>query len=87
MNSKGYLSIVAHYERCLEKHGDTYLGVDWPNREDADTRYEVMLEVINPSFLWEGRAARLRLWSFASLRIHPAPPTPQYRAQSLRNRV
>lgn len=45
-NSKGYLSIVAHYEDCLAKHGDTYLGVDWPNREDALKRYCVMLDVI-----------------------------------------
>ena len=46
MNSKRYLSIVAHYESCLDKHGDTHQGVDWPNKEDADTRYKVMLEVI-----------------------------------------
>jgi SAM-dependent methyltransferase len=38
--------IVAHYEACLQKHGDSHLGVDWPNRQDAQTRYRVMLEVI-----------------------------------------
>ena len=43
---KKYLSIVSHYEACLEKYGDTHLGVDWPKQEDADTRYGVMLEVI-----------------------------------------
>jgi SAM-dependent methyltransferase len=40
------MSIVEHYESCLEKHGDTHLGVDWPNPEDADTRHAVMLGVI-----------------------------------------
>jgi SAM-dependent methyltransferase len=47
MNSKSYLSIVRHYESCLKAHGDTYRGVDWPNEADAQTRYRVMLEVIN----------------------------------------
>ena len=28
---------MAHYESCLERHGDTHLGVDWPTREDAET--------------------------------------------------
>lgn len=46
MNNKKHMSIVVHYESCLEKHGDTHMGVDWPNKEDADTRYRVMLEVI-----------------------------------------
>jgi len=43
------MDIVSHYEFCLGKHGDTYKGVDWPNKEDADTRYRVMLEVIKPN--------------------------------------
>jgi SAM-dependent methyltransferase len=46
MNSKSYLSIVRHYESCLEAHGDTHRGVDWPSKADAQTRYRVMLEVI-----------------------------------------
>ena len=46
MINKDYLSIVTHYENCLQKHGDTHLGVDWPNPEDANTRYQIMLEVI-----------------------------------------
>jgi hypothetical protein len=43
-----YLSIVSHYEKCLERHGDTHLGVDWPNKLDAETRYQVMRELIKP---------------------------------------
>jgi SAM-dependent methyltransferase len=46
MNRKPYLSLVRHYESCLEQHGDTHRGVDWPNEADAQTRYRVMLEVI-----------------------------------------
>jgi SAM-dependent methyltransferase len=49
MNDKNYRSIVSHYEACLKKHGDTHLGVDWPNKEDAQTRYRVMLEIVRPS--------------------------------------
>ena len=48
MNSR-YKEIVDHYERCLEQHGDTHLGVDWPKKEDVDTRYGIMLDVIRPS--------------------------------------
>ncbi len=47
--AKPYLSIVAHYEACLDKHGDTPMGVDWPNAEDAAVRHAVMLGVIKGS--------------------------------------
>jgi len=43
---KKYLNIVRHYESCLEKYGDTHLGVDWNRAEDVETRYRVMLEII-----------------------------------------
>jgi cyclopropane fatty-acyl-phospholipid synthase-like methyltransferase len=49
VSEHNYLSIVAHYEDCLARHGDTHLGVDWPNREDALKRYRVMLEVVRPT--------------------------------------
>ena len=48
MEQKKYLSIVSHYESCLEEYGDTHLGVDWPKKADVDKRYRVMLEVIRP---------------------------------------
>jgi len=41
-----YHSIIRHYESCFDTHGDTYLGVDWPNERDVLTRYQVMLDVI-----------------------------------------
>ena len=43
---KKYDNIIAHYEDCLEKHGDSHLGVDWPKIEDVATRYQVMLDII-----------------------------------------
>jgi SAM-dependent methyltransferase len=46
MNRSGYQTIIDHYEACLARHGDSHLGVDWPNRRDAETRYRVMLGVI-----------------------------------------
>lgn len=46
MAEKKYLEIVEHYESCLQRHGDTHLGVDWPRAEDVATRYRVMLEVV-----------------------------------------
>jgi len=48
MVEKKYLSIVSHYEACLEQYGDSHLGVDWPKAEDVEKRYRVMLDVIRP---------------------------------------
>ncbi len=60
MAEKKYLNIVSHYESCLEQHGDTHLGVDWPKQEDVEKRYRVMLEVIKP----ESRDQSVRLLDF-----------------------
>jgi SAM-dependent methyltransferase len=46
MDGPGYQSLIEHYEGCLERHGDSHLGVDWPNQQDAETRYRVMLDVM-----------------------------------------
>jgi SAM-dependent methyltransferase len=43
---KNYLKIADHYNRCFEEHGDNHLGVDWPNEQDAKTRYQIMAEVM-----------------------------------------
>ncbi len=56
MESKPYKCIISHYEACLARHGDSHLGVDWPSREDAETRYRVMLELIPPT---NGRSVTL----------------------------
>jgi SAM-dependent methyltransferase len=46
MDGAAYQSLIEHYEGCLERHGDSHLGVDWPNPRDAETRYRVMLDVM-----------------------------------------
>lgn len=43
-----YRKIIEHYESCLDKHGDTYLGVDWPNKKDTEIRYKEMLKLAEP---------------------------------------
>lgn len=60
MEDKKYLNIVSHYESCLEQHGDTHLGVDWPKHEDVEKRHSVMLDVIKP----ESRGQRVSLLDF-----------------------
>jgi cyclopropane fatty-acyl-phospholipid synthase-like methyltransferase len=47
--NKKYLEIKLHYENCLERFGDSHLGVDWPKLEDVDKRHQVMLEIIKYS--------------------------------------
>lgn len=39
-------SIIDHYEACLERHGDTAQGMDWPNEADLRRRYSTMAELI-----------------------------------------
>jgi SAM-dependent methyltransferase len=46
--SPPYQRIVDHCEACLARHGDSHLGVDWPNAEDARVRYGVMLDLVTP---------------------------------------
>jgi SAM-dependent methyltransferase len=43
---KRHLSLSRQIEAKFEEHGDTPRGLDWPNAEDLETRYRVMLEVI-----------------------------------------
>lgn len=58
---KNYQTIVSHYEECLEQHGDNHRGVDWPKKEDAEIRYQVMLDLIQ---LASPPAAPVRLLDF-----------------------
>jgi SAM-dependent methyltransferase len=57
MEPRKYLDIVSHYESCLERHGDTHLGVDWPRKDDVNTRHRVMLEIVKREL--HGGAVRL----------------------------
>ena len=40
-----YLNIQRYYEKCLEIHGDSHLGVDWPDMSELKTRFDVMLGI------------------------------------------
>jgi len=46
MTSTDYLALARHYEACLDAHGDTFKGVDWPNPADLQTRFSVMLDLL-----------------------------------------
>lgn len=46
MTKSNIQPIIMHYESCLARYGDTHLGVDWPNAEDAEKRYDVMLDLV-----------------------------------------
>jgi len=46
MKDHKHRKIINHYEACLARHGDSNLGVDWPNMQDAEKRYCIMLEVV-----------------------------------------
>lgn len=41
-----YLKIAEHYDNCFQQHGDSNLGVDWPNYEDTLIRHSVMYDII-----------------------------------------
>lgn len=42
---KKYISIAKHYEDCFLQHGDNHKGMDWPNKKDLESRFEIMLGV------------------------------------------
>jgi SAM-dependent methyltransferase len=39
--------LVSHYERCLDRHGATPRGVDWPNGPDLETRFATLLGLLD----------------------------------------
>lgn len=67
MNKKYLTSIVKHYENCLDKYGDTHLGVDWPKVGDASKRYEVMLDITRFA---KDKAGRINLLDFGCGAAH-----------------
>src|SRR5438477_8613756 len=59
-SNQDYLEIMRHYDACLQRHGDTARGADWPNETDRQTRFSVML-----ALLAEETADRVELLDFA----------------------
>jgi len=58
---KKYMNIIHHLEGCLEKYGDSHLGVEWPNFEDTQKRYKIMLDLM---FMRENNAKQYDLLDF-----------------------
>ncbi len=44
--SSRYLDLADHYDSALRAHGDTARGADWPNQQDRELRFEVMLDLL-----------------------------------------
>jgi len=49
MSTRPYDTLVEHYERCLQEHGDTFRGVDYTKEHEVDIHYKVMLDVVRPN--------------------------------------
>lgn len=47
MQMEKYSHIYKYYEKCFAKHGDSHLGVDWPNLPELQVRFNVMLGLID----------------------------------------
>ncbi|UPT67103.1 MAG: class I SAM-dependent methyltransferase [Sphingobacteriales bacterium JAD_PAG50586_3] len=76
MSDKKYLdNIVKHYEDCLDKHGDSHLGVDWPNIADVDKRYRIMLDIIRVA---EDKSPNISLLDFGCGAAHLYPYMQQH---------
>jgi len=56
MNKKTikYHTLVDHYEKAVEQYGNTHRGADWRNRQEAETRYGVMMEIIKEDIVDTG---------------------------------
>jgi dTDP-4-amino-4,6-dideoxygalactose transaminase/SAM-dependent methyltransferase len=46
MQVDAYRKLADHYDACLRQHGDTAKGADWPNQKDRETRFSVMLDLL-----------------------------------------
>jgi SAM-dependent methyltransferase len=40
-----YKTLQAHYEKRLAEHGANAKGMDWPNQEDLNKRFEVLMSI------------------------------------------
>jgi SAM-dependent methyltransferase len=45
--SEDWSTLVSHYERCMDRHGATPMGVDWPNATDLETRFATLLSLLD----------------------------------------
>lgn len=40
-----YKELQLHYEQCMERHGPTAKGMDWPNQQDLSKRFGTHLSI------------------------------------------
>jgi SAM-dependent methyltransferase len=41
-----YKALQLHYENCLKQHGPNAKGMDWPNPDELNKRFEVLTDLI-----------------------------------------
>jgi len=46
-SGEGFDVLVQHYEECLDRHGATPKGVDWPTGHDLEARFGAMLGILD----------------------------------------
>ncbi|GAB7081650.1 methyltransferase domain-containing protein [Megalodesulfovibrio paquesii] len=77
MTQPEYHIIQRHYEQRLAEHGPNHRGVDWPNAQDLQTRFEVMLGVVRAG---DEQASLLDLGCGVGLLRDHVQASPRYRA-------
>jgi SAM-dependent methyltransferase len=58
-SSTTYLKLAEHYQKCLKKHGDSSVGMDWPSEKDNLQRFGVMTELFEAATLSSENCIRL----------------------------
>jgi len=48
-STPAYGSILRWYEDRLREHGDSHLGIGWPDQLKTEIKYEVMLSMTEPN--------------------------------------
>jgi SAM-dependent methyltransferase len=61
--NKIHLELAEHYSNCLQKHGDSAIGMDWPNELQTNIRHAVMTEIFKYN-IKEGNE-KLKILDFA----------------------
>jgi SAM-dependent methyltransferase len=92
MSNERHRILIDYYERCFAQHGDSHLGVAWPNADDVEKRYKVMLEVMrdpaDPSTLLDFGCGAAHLYeymrrnSYANISYHGLDASPAFCALS-----
>lgn len=58
-SNKTYLKLASHYRKCLKKHGDCSMGMDWPREKDNLRRFAMMAEMFEKDLLSSHKSIKL----------------------------